>query len=149
MLKVYRRHNPARCEHTERTWRRCSCPLWADGTLAGKRYHKTLHTRNWDAAQKTAQKMEAEGKPRSERKSLLEACADFESDAEIGRGLSPATVNKYKLLFKNLKAFAENDGIRFIDECDVGFLRKFRESWTVSPITASKRLEHLSSFLRL
>jgi hypothetical protein len=36
MLKLYRRHNPARCQHTERTWRRCSCPLWADGSLSGK-----------------------------------------------------------------------------------------------------------------
>src|SRR4029077_439457 len=73
MLHVYRRHNPARCQHTERTWRRCSCPLWVDGRLAGRRHHKTLKTRNWDTAQKLAQD--------------LEACTDFERDAEIGRGL--------------------------------------------------------------
>jgi integrase/recombinase XerD len=97
MLHVYRRHNPARCQHTERRWRRCSCPLWVDGALAGTRHHKTLKTRNWDTAQKLAQDLEASGKPPDKRVTLLEACTDFERDAEIGRGLRPSTLKEYKL----------------------------------------------------
>ena len=147
MLHVYRRHNPARCKHTERTWRRCSCPLWVDGTLAGKRYHKTLKTRNWDTAQKLAQDLEAAGKPQSAEKTIQDATEAFIRDAEA-RGLRPATLKKYTILFKRLRAFAENKGLRYITDLDIETLRLFRESWQISPLTATKRLEYLRSFLR-
>lgn len=147
MLKVYRRHNPAKCEHKERTWRRCSCPLWADGTLAGKRYHKTLHTRNWDNAQRKVQRLEAEGKDEGPQKTIVDATDSFIRDAEA-RGLRPPSVYKYRLLFKQLKAFAESKGLRFITECDVETLRTFRESWTNKNFSARKKLEALRTFFR-
>jgi site-specific recombinase XerD len=147
MLKVYRRHNPILCQHTERTWRRCACPLWADGSLAGKRFHKTLKTRNWDDAQKKAQKLEAEGQEGGKRKTILEATDAFIRDAEA-RGLRPSTLKKYRELFSKLKTFTEGAGVQRIDECSVEFLREFRESWKISPLTATKRLEYLRSFFR-
>jgi integrase/recombinase XerD len=147
MLKVYRRHNPARCSHTERTWRRCSCPLWVDGTLAGKRYHKTLKTRNWDTAQKMAQELEASGKPEPAAKTIQEATEAFIRDAEA-RGLRPPSVYKYKLLFKQLTAFAADKGLRYITECDVENLRLFRESWANKNFSARKKLEALRTFFK-
>lgn len=147
MLKTYRRHNPARCDHKERTWRRCSCPLWADGTLAGKRYHKTLKTRNWDAAQKKVQKLEAEGRDEPEQKTILEATESFIRDAEA-RGLRPPSVYKYRLLFKQLNAFAAREGMRYLMECDVDTLRRFRESCTNKNFSARKKLEALRTFFR-
>jgi integrase/recombinase XerD len=147
MLKVYRRHNPILCQHTERTWRRCSCPLWADGSLVGKRYHKTLKTRNWDDAQKKAQKLEAEGQEGAKRKTIVEATDAFIRDAEA-RGLRPSTLKKYRELFSKLKTFTEGAGVQRVDECSVEFLREFRESWKISPLTATKRLEYLRSFFR-
>ena len=137
MLKVYRRHNPARCDHKERTWRRCSCPLWADGTLAGKRYHKTLQTRNWDAAQKKVQKLEADGQDQPKQKTIFEATESFIRDAEA-RGLRPPSVYKYRLLFKQLNAFATVEGLRYLKECDVDTLRRFRESWTNKNFSAPR-----------
>ena len=147
MLHVYRRHNPARCQHTERTWRRCSCPLWVDGTLSGKRYHKTLKTRNWDTAQKMAQDLEAAGKPDSAAKTIQEATDAFIRDAEA-RGLRPPSIYKYELLFKQLKAFAENKGLRYLTECDVETLRAFRESWPNKNFSARKKLEALRTFFK-
>jgi integrase/recombinase XerD len=147
VLKVYRRHNPVLCGHTERTWRRCSCPLWADGTLAGKRYHKTLHTRNWDDAQKKVQKLEVAGKDEGPQKTIVDATESFIRDAEA-RGLRPPSVYKYRLLFKQLKAFAELKGLRFITECDVETLRSFRESWVNKNYSARKKLEALRTFFR-
>ncbi len=147
MLKVYRRHNPARCSHKERTWRRCSCLLWADGTLGGKRYHKTLGTRNWEDARRKIQKIEAEGKDEGPRKTISDATEAFIRDAEA-RGLRPPSVYKYKLLFKQLKAFAESKGLRFISECDVETLRAFRESWINKNYSARKKLEALRTFFR-
>jgi integrase/recombinase XerD len=147
VLKVYRRHNPAKCSHKERTWRRCSCPLWADGTLAGKRFHKTLQTRNWGTAQKKVQKFEADGQDEPKRKTIFDATESFIRDAEA-RGLRPPSVYKYKLLFKQLNAFAETEGLRYLTECDVDTLRRFRESWTNKNFSARKKLEALRTFYR-
>jgi integrase/recombinase XerD len=147
MLKVYRRHNPARCDHKERTWRRCSCPLWADGTLAGKRYHKALGLRNWDAAQKKVQTLEAEGKERPQQKTIFDATESYIRDAEA-RGLRPPSIYKYKLLFKQLNAFATLEGLRYLTECDVDTLRRFRESWINKNFSARKKLEALRTFFR-
>src|SRR5271167_567748 len=147
MLRVYRRHNPVKCEHTERTWRRCSCPLWVDGTLQGKRHHKTLKTRNWDEAQRKAQKLEAEGKPEGQPKTITETTEAFIRDAEA-RDLREPSIYKYRLLFKQLNQFAANKGLRYITECDVENLRGFRESWTNENIGARKKLENLRTFFR-
>jgi integrase/recombinase XerD len=147
MLHVYRRHNPARCSRTERTYRRCSCPLWVDGTLAGKRYNTTLKTRNWEEGQKKAQKLEAAGTPEPTAKTIQDATDQFILDAEA-RGLRPPSVYKYKLLFKQLKAFADDKGLRYITECDVEVLRGFRESWTNKNFSARKKLEALRTFFK-
>lgn len=55
---------------------------------------------------------------------------------------------QYRLLLKQLKAFAENEGIRFLSECDVETLRRFRESWTNKNYSARKKLEALRTFFR-
>lgn len=118
-----------------------------DGTLAGKRYHKTLSTRNWETAQKIVQRIEAEGKPPQASKTISDACDAFIRDAEA-RGLRATSVYKYRLLFKQLKAFAENRGISYINECDTDTLRQFRESWINKNYSARKKLEALRTFFR-
>ena len=151
MLKVYRRHNPAKCSHTERDWRRCTCPLWVDGTLNRKRYHKTLRTRDWARAQKLAQDLEAAGKPPEATKTIEEATDAFIRDCE-SRQLREPSIYKYRLLFKQLKAFADDRGIKYIDECDIDTLRQFRESWTNKNYSAkkdSKPFEHFSGLFTI
>ena len=76
-----------------------------------------------------------------------EASESFLRDAEA-RGLRPPSIYKYKLLLKQLKAFAENEGIRFLSECDVEALRRFRESWVNKNYSARKKLEALRTFFR-
>jgi integrase/recombinase XerD len=147
VLKVYRRHNPAKCSHTEREYRRCTCPLWVDGTLNRKRYHKTLRTRDWARAQKLAQDLEVAGKPPESSKTIQEASDAFIRDCE-SRQLREPSIYKYRLLFKQLKAFAEDKGITYIDECDINTLRQFRESWTNKNYSAKKKLEALRTFFR-
>jgi integrase len=62
--------------------------------------------------------------------------------------LRPPSVYKYKLLFKQLKAFAEDKGLRYIVECDVEVLRAFRESWVNKNFSARKKLEAMRTFFR-
>jgi integrase/recombinase XerD len=146
MLKAYRRHREPRCRHKNRDYRQCSCVIWVDGTLDGKRYNKSLETRNWDVAQKKVLVLEAAGEPESS-KSIKEACDAFIRDCEA-RGLRATSIYKYRLLFKQLKAFAEQRGFTHITECDLETLRKFRESWVNKNYSARKKLEALRTFFR-
>jgi integrase len=105
-----------------------------------------LKTRNWDTAQKKILKFEAEGKD-EDRKTILESTEAFIRDAEA-RGLRTTSVYKYRLLFKQLNAFAESKGLTLLDELDVDTLRQFRESWVNKNYSARKKLEALRTFFR-
>jgi integrase/recombinase XerD len=143
VLAVYKRHSPP-CPHKSRQYRRCNCPCWIEGTVEGKYHRRSLKTRSWERATKLAREIE-EGRTHSV--SIEEATASFLRDAEA-RGLRPPSIYKYKLLFKQLKAFAEGEGIRYLSECDVETLRTFRESWINKNYSARKKLEALRTFYR-
>jgi site-specific recombinase XerD len=81
------------------------------------------------------------------RITIEEATSAFVRDAEA-RGLRPPSVDKYKLLFKQLTAFADDKGLRCIVECDVEVLRAFRESWVNKNFSARKKLEAMRTFFR-
>jgi len=51
-------------------------------------------------------------------------------------------------LFEQLKAFARDNGLRFLRELDLPTLRKFRASWANENFSAQKKLESLRTFFR-
>jgi integrase/recombinase XerD len=104
VLSISRRHSAAKCKQTSRTFRRCSCPIYCDGTLNGKRIKKSLKTRNW-RAQQLVQEMEAAGHEPN-RVTIKVACDSFIRDAET-RELKPATIAKYKLLFTRFQGLGD------------------------------------------
>jgi site-specific recombinase XerD len=151
MLTIYRRH-VQNCAHKNegRKYRRCRCPIWADGFLNGAEVREALKLRDWEKAQQRIREWEAEGKPTVEetcQMSVEQACKTFENDAKA-RGLRESTLKKYRVLFKQLQAFALTNGLRFIKEYDLTMLRKFRESWADSGISALKKLERLRALTR-
>jgi integrase/recombinase XerD len=75
------------------------------------------------------------------------ACAEFERDAEA-RGLREPTLYKYRLLFRRLKEFARERGLRYLSELDLSRLREFRASWPNKNHAAVKKLEALKTFFR-
>jgi len=48
---LYRRHAGG-CKRKRADNHRCHCPVWADGILESRRYHRSLRTADWDAAQR-------------------------------------------------------------------------------------------------
>ena len=144
MIKAYRRHSKT-CSHRDRNYRRCTCPIWVDLVVDKKRTLRSLGTRNWEFAQKKVLELETSGD--KIRKTILDATESFERDAEA-RGLRPASIYKYKLLFKQLNAFSTDKGFLYIDELDVDTLRRFRESWKNKNYSARKKLEALRTFFR-
>ena len=110
-----------------------------------KRTLRALGTRNWDLAQKKVLALETSGD--KTRKTIQDATDSYVRDAEA-RGLRPASVYKFKLLFKQLNAFATDKGFLHIDELDVDALRGFRETWKNKNYSAKKKLENLRTFFR-
>lgn len=145
MLSVYRRHSPS-CPQKSRRYRRCNCPCWAEGTVEGKSIRRALKVRSWDRAQDIVRGIEEHGDA-ADRVTITKACDDFVSDARA-RGLRDASVYKYELLFKQLKAFAEREGIELLSECNIEALRRFRGSWPNKNFSARKKLEALRTFFR-
>jgi integrase/recombinase XerD len=150
MLTIYRRHQK-KCEHRGegRTYRRCRCIITVDGSVGGEEIRESLHTRDWQKAQDTVREWEAEGQRIEEVQPITvkEGCDKFIADAEA-RGLREPTLYKYRLLFSRLQTFAESQGIKYLCECDLDFLRKFRGTWPNRNIAARKKLEALRAFFR-
>jgi integrase/recombinase XerD len=152
MLTIYRRHRRD-CEHRSkgRKYRRCRCPMWADGFLGDREIRKSLDTRDWEKAQETIREWEVVGLENTSSGSrfltIEQAQREFIADAEA-RKLKERTIYKYRLLFRQLTAFAEEEGIRFLRELDTPVLRKFRASWKDSNLAALKKLERVRSFFR-
>ena len=152
MLTTYRRHLK-RCKHRAqgRKYRHCQCPIWVDGVLSGVEIRESLKMRDWQRAQNLVRDWETEGRrsdqPGADNLTIKEACEKFIADSEA-RGLRATTLYKYRLLFRQLQEFARENGLRFLSECDIDFLRRFRASWPNRNIAARKKLESLRAFSR-
>jgi site-specific recombinase XerD len=153
MLNLWRRHNPKKCKLKGRTERKCRCPIWISGVDArGNRIKETTKLRDWTKAEALARHWDAEGtKPiETGRTSIEDWRKAFLQDAEspAGKNLNSATLRKYKLLFRQIEAFAKAEGYQFVNQLDLAALTNFRSTWKVSSLTASKTLERLRSVLK-
>ena len=150
MLTIYRRHLK-KCEHRGRKYRRCHCPIWVDGFIGGREIRQSLKLRDWNKAQDQVRDWEAEGelaqRAASEPVTIEHACAEFERDAEA-RGLREPTLYKYRLLFRRLKEFARERGLRCLCELDLSRLPEFRASWPNKNLAAVKKLGALKMLFR-
>jgi len=141
MLNLWRRHLKA-CSHRLRTYKKCGCPIWVQGTLHGKWLKKSLDLRNWEAAQRLVR--EWEGGAGAVSMKVKEACARFYADCDA-RKIGSAQLGKYKLLTRELKT---EFGARDVRGISVDDLRGYREKWDVAPVTAGKKLERLRTFFK-
>ena len=49
MLRIYRRHRTY-CPHRTERYRRCSCPIYVEGSLGAETIRKALDQMSWEAA---------------------------------------------------------------------------------------------------
>jgi len=138
MLNLYRRHR-ASCKSRARR-AKCSCPIWVQGVLRGEAVRKALSLTNWEAANALIMEWEVNGPEKAV--TMSDACDRFLDDVK-SRGIGPAQTSKYKLLTREL---TDEFGSLPARSISVDDLRKFREGWKLSAISASKKLERLRSF---
>jgi len=152
MLTTYRRHLKD-CEHRNegRKYRRCRCPIWADGFLARHEIRKSLGTRDWEKGQDMIRQWEVAGElpagNGSEPMTIEQAKTEFLADAEA-RKLKNSTIDRHRILFRQLEQFAKTEGMRYLKELDTQTLRRFRTSWKDGDLAGLKKLERLRTFFR-
>ena len=150
MLQIYRRHYPP-CRDKSRRYRRCACPIWVQGSLAGEWIKKSLGVTSWEAATDRVREWEAAGGIGQRRRvipSIADAITKFLVDCEA-RELKPTSITKYRhFLEKQLLPFAEAARRTRLHQLDVDALREFRSSWKFKPSTQQKKLETLRGFFR-
>jgi site-specific recombinase XerD len=148
MLTLFRWHKK-RCPHDSRDYIKCQCPIWMDWTLPdGQRVRKSLGLKDWQAAQRRAREMEANGiTSGGETVTIEKAIEAFEADAKTT--VKPSTLKQYKIILGRLEKFAKEKGYVFLKQLGVVQVRDFRNSWTTySPRTSGKHIERLKRFFR-
>jgi integrase/recombinase XerD len=144
---LWRRHD-APCECTDNTDPRCGCPIYQEYRVGKKRFRRSLKTTNWQKALADARKTELDGfKEKPKSPTVEQACEKFIQDGEA-RGLREPTLYKFRLLFKQLKQFADDKGFVFVSDLTVDDVRAFRASWPNKNFAARKKLENLRAFFR-
>lgn len=147
MLALYRRHI-AKCGQTSRRYRRCSCPIWVQGTLGGESIRKSIDLTSWDAAEKLIRDWKEAGAIGAEGKRAVSIHAAVEKYLrDAGMRLQPSTVDLYRRGLKHLLAWSDGEGLVNVPELDIEKLRKYRETWTCRPVTAARRIDRLKMFL--
>lgn len=108
-----------------------------------------MKLRDWNRAQELVRKWDVDGdKPkRRERVPIEEWRKRYLAVAETDN-LSSETTRKYKLLFKQLEAFATNKGLLYADQLDLNLLDEFRNGWADAPLSAGKKIERLRSIFK-
>ncbi len=147
MLVLHRRHVTT-CRHKSRTYRKCLCPIWLDWRIGRKRVQKPIGTRDWQIAQIRARELEADGIGGEIVPLTIEQATEKYMAYATARGLRQPSLYKYRLLFKQMQAFAQQSGFVFLSQLDTGAVRAFRESWTNKNLSARKKLEHMKAFFR-
>ncbi len=109
---LWRRHTP-KCRDREkgREYLGCKCPLWADGELNGKRFRKTLKTRDLQRAYKKLAALESPDA--IESKPVPDATAAF---LQHCHQLEASTLRKYRNIVVRFAAFCAGAGIDSMDD---------------------------------
>jgi len=150
VLQLYRRHYPP-CPHTSRRYRRCSCPIWVQGSLGGEWIKKSLNLTSWEAASNLVVAWTASGQVgviKPEIPLLKEAVDKFIADARA-QHLNWETIRKYQtFLERRFMTWCESKGYRLLKQITPATLADFRRTWDDSPLYAVKNIERLRSFFR-
>lgn len=79
---------------------------------------------------------------------VVAAWRRFLFDAET-RKLRPATICRFRLMSRQMQAFAVKNGVRFLRDFDLPMIERFRASWVdYTPAAVRMKLRCLVLFLR-
>lgn len=180
-LNLYRRHYraPGKCvgghppdsrsyeaEELRRNWKKCYCPIYADGTLGGKFNRRNTRKALWPEAKAVAGEWEARGsweetqapaqapepEPPPPEPPKPSVTIEFATDAYLanreGRDIAPATLRKYKTFVKQLREFASDKGYVMLEQLEITDMDEFYYRWKDGIRARAKKLERLKGFFK-
>src|ERR1700722_13689434 len=144
MLILYRRHLQATakksaCRHADdRFYRKCRCPMWAEGTTPNGYLRRSLKTASWEDAEKIRGMLEKGEEAKSAPKAVFDAVEAYLLEKSIeNRAEGNGRVATQRL--GQFRDWCAVEGYKYLNEVNVEVLRRFRGSWQVSPATAANK----------
>lgn len=148
MLAIYRRHLKS-CPHSSRSYRRCSCPIWVQGTLGGETIRRALDVTSIEAASNLVTQWNAAGSigaVKEEPPRIEMAVTKYLDDARA-RHLAEATITKLMTIFeKQFLAWTKDTGLRYLKELTPAHLTAWRSTWKDEALAASKKYQRAVGF---
>lgn len=147
-LTAHRRHLDS-CEHKDKGWNYtlCTCPIWADGKLEGKRFRRSLATTDMPLALRRIGRLErgedqdfCPSKPARSTKQAIEA---YLKDAR-DRNLQESSLRS---ITRTLTHFLETTVKDLpLHQVSAEHVSRFRGRREMTPRTQRKEIEYLRSF---
>src|SRR5579862_7426617 len=174
MLTIFRRHTKE-CigrhlgQDPGRNYRRCHCPLHAEGHLGRVMHRKALDTASWTRAQDLVREKEARGSwhdPNEKgRMAVADAVTSFlQSRTAQSSGKAKNTTRRIRVTLQGINPewaqkiqrkvspglldFCRERGLTTLDQLSVPLLTEHAASWTCGPLHRSKRIQLLRRFFR-
>jgi integrase len=148
MIILWRRHIPGCPVKNREEMRECSCPIFKEWRVNGRRFRKSMKTKNYQKALSIIRQEELTGvKKTTTSPKVMDACDKYLLDT-TARGLKEPTLYKFRLLFRQLQDFSAEQGIVFISDFNSDNVRSFRATWPNKNFAARKKLENLRAFFR-
>ena len=147
-------------EERRRGWKKCDCPIFAAGSFEGRRQRKSTGHWEWDDAKAAVAGWELKASHQPEPVTLVTSTEPFPSRTLIAevtesflaraqnKGVTDATLRKYRTFIKQLTAYCEERGYLYTDQLSVTDMDRFYASWKDGPISKGKKLDKLRSFIK-
>jgi integrase len=174
MLTIFRRHTTECIERHNgkdpgRRYRRCSCPIHAEGHLGGIMQRRALQTSSWTRAQDLVREKESRGAwddPSVKPQVLIsEAVKSFlQATAASNSGKAKSTTRHIRGVFLGANAewvkaskrvvctglleYCDDRGFTVLPQLTVPVMTEFVAVWKCGPVHRSKRIQLLRRFFR-
>jgi integrase len=150
-LNEYRRHAPD-CKLSKPSDMNCHCPLWAVGRVHGKRFRRSLGTRNRQKAREEIHRLlgEKPDAPPAESAptfpTVADAVADYLCFCEFNKRLRESTLTSYRDTFHAFEQFAKRRLYRTLDQFSQNLFEEYQAERKVTRKTMAKEFQHLKAF---
>jgi len=155
-------------DELRRGFKRCQCPIQFEGKVKGVGFvRKSTEKTSWEEARDVVAAWQAKTgvvasleiavpatkepvAPVPEKNELVTinyAAAEFLADIEA-RQMDESTRRKYRTMLKQLRAYADQFGFRYLNQFSVDELTKFRATWKDGLRSGAKKLERVRAVFR-
>jgi len=174
MLTIFRRHTSECLKRHNgadpgRKYRRCSCPIHAEGHLGGIMYRQALQTTSWNRAQDSVREKESRGAwddpAANPQVRIVDAVNSFlQVISPRNGGKAKSTTRKIRALFlganpewankakreasAGLLEFCRDKGFTVLSQLTLPTMTEYASGWKCGPLHRSKRVQLLRRFFR-